>query len=157
MPQDFALSLTFCLGLGLTGLMWIQSCCHDVRQWDGISGPLNPHMFHAGTWNWNYKHEWTVFMEAACPWNIIVDNIEHGEWANTSLANWDHPQRLISISFRMPWGIISMNWRGHTVTWERDLSRLELRWTKIFSELSSLQSTSSKFSTILWGWIKDLK
>lgn len=38
--QDFDKSLTFCLGLGLTGLMWIQSCCHDVRQWAGISGPL---------------------------------------------------------------------------------------------------------------------
>ena len=37
---EFDLSLTFCLCLGLTGLMWIQSCCHDVRQWAGISGPL---------------------------------------------------------------------------------------------------------------------
>ena len=36
----FWLELDFCLDLGLTGLMWIQSCCHDVRQWDGISGPL---------------------------------------------------------------------------------------------------------------------
>ena len=54
-------------------VMWIQMCCHETRQWDDISGGQT----QAAPWNWNYKHEWTIFMPDACPWNIIVDSINH--------------------------------------------------------------------------------